>query len=122
MRPALTLKSGGSSPACSAVCSAVCSAAPRAHGLMKRGAQLGSPPGEREMWGDVARCGEIWGGEGRYGEVRGGMAGVAACGEVGHPAQRPVRVEVLVQRVGVAAPVHVGPAGEAEVERCGVGV
>ena len=79
----------------------------------------------REMWGDVERYGEmweIWGGMARYGEGRGGMAGVAACGEVGHPAQRPVRVDVLVQRVGVAAPVHIGPAGEAEVERCGVGV
>ena len=46
MWPALTLKSGGSS---SPACSAVCSAAPRDHGLMKRGAQLGSPPAEREM-------------------------------------------------------------------------
>ena len=67
------------------------------------------------MWRDVERYGEMW-------ETWGGMAGVAACGEVGHPAQRPVRVDVLVQRVGVAAPVHVGPTGEAEVERCGVGV
>ena len=34
---------------CSSCMRSACSAAPRAHGLMKRGAQLGSPPAEREV-------------------------------------------------------------------------